>query len=178
MDRISSFPPLCGETPRILILGSMPGEASLHAGQYYAYPRNAFWPIIEALFGIAANTDYAQRCQALATHGVAVWDVLESCIRSGSLDAAIESSSIVPNDFLGFFERNPSINAIYFNGSMAEQSYRRYVLPELPEPFKGIECTRLPSTSPANASYSFDRKLTHWRRIADAIKADGSREAR
>ena len=177
MGRVASFPPLCGKTPRILILGSMPGEASLRAGRYYAYPRNAFWPIVEALFGIAADADYARRCDALTARGVAVWDVLESCVRRGSLDAAIDSASIVPNDFRGFFERHPSIGSIYFNGSMAEQSYRRYVLPELPAPFSGIERTRLPSTSPANASYSFDRKLAHWHGIKDALANHESREA-
>ena len=147
----------------------MPGEASLHAGQYYAYPRNAFWPIIEAMFGIAADADYAERCAALVKQGIAVWDVLESCIRNGSLDSAIDASSIVPNDFGGFFAQHPSIEAIYFNGAMAEQSYRRYVLPGLPVPLNEIANTRLPSTSPANASYSFARKLECWRVIADRL---------
>lgn len=150
----------------------MPGEASLRAGQYYAYPRNAFWPIIEELFGIAADADYAKRCAELVGHGIAVWDVLKSCTRSGSLDAAIDASSIVPNDFRDFFTRYPTIRAIYFNGTMAEQSYRRYVLPGLPEPFDGIAGMRLPSTSPANASYSFARKLEHWRVIAAEEHSD------
>ncbi len=152
----------------------MPGQASLRAGRYYAFPRNAFWPIIEVLFGIAADADYGRRCAALTQRGVAVWDVLKSCSRDGSLDAAIDAGSMVPNDFRAFFTRYPSIEAIYFNGAMAERAYRRYVLPELPEHLRAITASRLPSTSPANAAYSFARKLSHWRQIGELLSVSGS----
>ena len=103
MAEVCSFPPLCGPRARILILGSMPGRASLAAQQYYAHPRNAFWPIIEAALGIDRDLPYAQRCRQLIAKDIAVWDVLQSCFRPGSLDADIDPASIMPNDFATFF---------------------------------------------------------------------------
>jgi TDG/mug DNA glycosylase family protein len=167
MSRVHSFAPLCGSRPRILILGSMPGRASLLAQQYYAHPRNAFWPIIESLFGIDRSLDYPARCALLVERGVAVWDVLKTCTRTSSLDSDIDPDSIVANDFASFLGRHGSIRHLYFNGAMAEQSYRRHVLPALGSASAAIPRQRLPSTSPANASYSFDRKLALWRVIRE-----------
>lgn len=166
MSFIHSFPPIAGSDASILILGSMPGKASLQANQYYAHPRNAFWSIIEALFGIEKNLSYQTRCESLIQHQIAVWDVLKTCTRSSSLDSDIDESSIIPNDFQNFFSTHPKIQAVYFNGAMAEKTYLKRVLPVLPEVMANLATTRLPSTSPANASLNFQKKLEKWRVIS------------
>ncbi len=166
MSRVHSFAPLAAVDARVLVLGSMPGKASLEAGQYYAHPRNAFWPIIEALFGIGRDSAYAARCAALLGQRVAVWDVLKTCTRTSSLDSDIDESSIVPNDFPQFFARHPQVSAIFFNGSMAERTFRRHVASQLAPALTGLDAIRLPSTSPANASYSWEQKLAAWQVIA------------
>lgn len=143
----------------------MPGRASLLAQQYYAHPRNAFWPIMAALFGFDPALDYTARCAQLTRCGVALWDVLKTCTRRGSLDSAIEPASIIPNDLPALLSDNASIGHIFFNGAMAETSFRRHVLPGLSGRLGALPRTRLPSTSPANASYSFERKLAHWQVI-------------
>ncbi len=140
----------------------MPGEASLQAGQYYAHPRNHFWPILGALFGFDPAMPYARRMRALGEARVAVWDVLQSCERPGSLDSRIVRDSIEPNDFAALFARCRGIRRVCFNGAMAEESFRRHVLPTLDA--RALEFVRLPSTSPANASVSYARKLDAWRR--------------
>lgn len=159
--RLHAFPPLATPSATRLILGSMPGEASLHAQQYYAHPRNAFWPIMAALFGCAATAPYAARVQALHATGVAVWDVLQSCTRTGSLDTAIEPASMVANDFAAFFAAHPQITRVYFNGSKAESTFKRMVRPQLPA--LPLTYLRLPSTSPAHAALSYDKKLAAWK---------------
>ena len=144
----------------------MPGKASLRANQYYAHPRNAFWPIIDEIFGISKSLPYAQRCSALMRQRIAVWDVLKTCTRTSSLDSDIDQSSIVTNDLQTFFAEHPSIRAIYFNGAMAEKMFNRYVVPTLNGMAVDIPKIRLPSTSPANASYSYRQKLAHWWALA------------
>ena len=165
MTRIRSFPPIADEHARILILGSMPGKESLRAGQYYAHPRNAFWPIMGELAGAAPGLPYEQRTHKLKQAGIALWDVLASCTRRGSLDADIAPESIQPNDFATFFGAHPHIERVYFNGTMAEQSFRKHVLPHLPRPPLRME--RLPSTSPANASLRYEQKLEAWKTILE-----------
>ena len=159
MSYVQSFAPLAPAGARLLILGSMPGAASLAAGQYYAHPRNAFWPILGALCGFAATAPYAERVLALQAAGVAVWDVLQSCVRPGSLDTAIERSSEVPNDIAGLLSDQPGIRCIAFNGGTAEAAFRRHVPADV---VGGLRLLRLPSTSPANAAWSFERKLAAW----------------
>lgn len=162
MSNIDSFPPIANRDARLLILGSIPGVASLQAGQYYAHPRNQFWTILAELLNFAANSPYSERLEHLQQHGIAVWDVVKSCRRPGSLDAAIDKSTVVSNDFASFFAEYPGINRVYFNGASAEQTFRRLVLPKLPLP---PPLQRLPSTSPAHAAMSYQQKLAYWRRI-------------
>lgn len=168
MTEVFSFAPVARRDARVLILGSMPGAASLAAQQYYAHPRNAFWPIMAELTGFAADAPYARRLIALEDGGIALWDVLRSCFRPGSLDADIDERSIMPNDFAGFFRRHPHIVRVFFNGSKAEAAFRRHVQPTLAGVRSGLRYHRLPSTSPANASYSFAAKLAQWRVITAA----------
>ncbi|MFO7579776.1 MAG: DNA-deoxyinosine glycosylase [Nitrosomonas halophila] len=165
MARIHGFPPIESARAEILILGSMPSRASLAAGQYYAHRQNAFWRIMAELFGFAPDAPYPLRKQALQTAGIALWDVLHACERHGSLDANIIAASQVTNDFGTFFQTHPAIRHVYFNGSKAESAFKQLVLPAIPCP---ASMTRLPSTSPANASMTFHRKLAAWRTIADA----------
>ena len=163
MNRIQGFPPLTTASAHTLILGSMPGQASLQAGQYYAHPRNAFWPIISELLEIKSGASYAVRTRALKSAHVALWDVLKSCNRDGSLDAKIQPGSGNVNDFRRFLGGHRRIARIYFNGATAEIIFMRQVLPVLDG--AGISLTRLPSTSPAHAALSFAEKLAAWREI-------------
>lgn len=162
MTTVTSFAPIEPPSARILILGSMPGVASLAAGQYYAHPRNAFWPIMADLCGFSAELPYARRVAALKAAGVALWDVLQSCQRPGSLDAAIASGSRVPNDFRALFAAHPGIRLVAFNGAEAERSFNSLVLPQID--LSGIRRVRLPSTSPAHA-VPLERKLAVWREV-------------
>lgn len=166
MTRVRSFAPVADAGATRLILGSMPGEASLRAGQYYAHPRNQFWLILGELLGVDPGVPYADRLEALVTSGIALWDVLRSCRRPGSLDAAIDRDSIVPNDFAAFFTRHPQVRRVYFNGATAEACFRRLVLPQLPA--GSLVYERLPSTSPAHAALNYEQKLAAWRAVADA----------
>lgn len=166
--QVYSFPPISAPDATRLVLGSMPGKASLAAGQYYAHPRNHFWQVIETLFDLPAGSSYEARCAVLVEHRIALWDVLKACFRTSSLDSDIVEESIVPNDFAGFLARHPRIRAIYFNGAKAESVYLRYVRPTLPDALASIPLCRLPSTSPANASWTFRDKLERWRVITTA----------
>ena len=165
LSHIYSFPPLESPAARRLILGSMPGRASLSAQQYYAHPRNHFWHFMDLVLGVPEAAPYEERCRALVATDTAVWDVLKACTRSSSLDADIDESSIVANDFEAFLSAHPQVRCIYFNGAKAESVYRRYVLPGLPPPLAGIASQRLPSTSPANAGIPFGTKLRQWQLI-------------
>jgi len=165
---VCCFPPIAGADARVLILGTMPGQASLAAGQYYAHPRNAFWPIMGDLLGFSAQAGYAQRCQALRHRRVALWDVLASCHRRGSLDSNIRSDSLEVNDFAGFLARHPNVTAVCFNGGPAEQLFRRHVIragADLPP----LQYLRLPSTSPAHAARRFQQKLEAWRVLLELL---------
>ncbi len=165
MNPVTSFAPLSRPFAKLLVLGSMPGVASLTAQQYYAHPRNSFWPIMAHMAGFDAVDSYAVRVEALTRAGIAVWDVLQSCVRPGSLDSAIQAGTRVPNDFAAFFRSHPGIRLVCFNGAEAQQSFVRYVLPGLPA--ADLRYVRLPSTSPAHAM-AFDRKLAAWHAVMAA----------
>jgi len=161
---IQGFPPICRADAHTLILGSMPGRESLLQQRYYAHPRNSFWPIVTDLFGMTTQ-EYAQNAEMLGRQGIAVWDVLKACFRSSSLDSDIDDSSIVTNDFQGFFQAHPQVRKIFFNGAKAESVYLKQVIPGLaPEP-AAFPHSRLPSTSPANAGMNFEQKLEVWRAL-------------
>ena len=164
MADIRGFPPISGPGAVILILGSMPGRESLAQQRYYAHPRNAFWPIMCDLYNIK-ESGYAQRVEKLVQNKVAVWDVLQTCFRSSSLDSDIDNKSIVPNDFERFFAGQPHISHVYFNGAKAEAVYLNRVLPNLQGFASELLLHRLPSTSPAHASMSFEQKKHAWRVI-------------
>ncbi|MGA2500871.1 MAG: DNA-deoxyinosine glycosylase, partial [Tepidisphaeraceae bacterium] len=135
--------------------------ASLRQRQYYAHPQNAFWKIIGEILGCDPAGTYETRTAALSAGGIALWDVLKSCAREGSLDSDIDSGTIVPNDFPAFFATHPHIRKILFNGARAQALYLRHVRPLLaarPE----IPHIRLPSTSPANASIPLAEKVRAW----------------
>lgn len=157
---LQGFPPVVGDGARVLVLGSMPGQASLAAQEYYAYKQNAFWRIMGDLVGAKPELPYAQRLERLKSAGIALWDVMAACERQGSLDADIVASSIQANDFAGFFATYPGISRVFFNGASAETSFRRLVLPALAD--RGLHLTRLPSTSPAHAASSYADKLAAW----------------
>lgn len=140
----------------------MPGVASLDAQRYYAHPRNHFWPIMASLVGVDLALSYGQRVDTLTQSGIAVWDVLQSCVRLGSLDSAIQAGTRVPNDFAAFFNAHPKIRLVGFNGAEAEKSFKTHVLPDL-QTAAAVRFVRLPSTSPAHA-IGFEKKLAAWRK--------------
>lgn len=175
MSLLKSFPALIGPKPRALILGSMPGAASLAAGRYYAHPQNRFWPLMGTLVGADPRLEYPERCQRLMHAGIALWDVLACCEREGSLDSSIRDETAQANDFVTLFARCPTIRSVLFNGSKAESSFRRFVAARPGETglnVSAVNLRRLPSTSPANASQSAEYKLTAWR---EALQAAGIR---
>lgn len=154
------FDPIADSNAEILILGSMPGRESLAARQYYANRRNAFWRIMAELLGFDPGSSYETRVDKLKAARIALWDVLESCTRVGSLDSKIDANSMTVNDFPNFFRTHSKIRTVFFNGATAEAAYRRYVLPNVGT--VPLSYMRLPSTSPAHASLSYTQKLQAW----------------
>jgi len=159
MTLSQGFAPITRPDARILILGSMPGVASIEAVQYYAFKRNVFWKIMGDLFAAGPELDYQLRLQKLVINHIALWDVIETCHRPGSLDSAISESGMATNDFIGFFTQHPHITHVYFNGQKAASLYKKKVLPNLTSQLKYHV---LPSTSPAYASKSYAAKLEAW----------------
>jgi hypoxanthine-DNA glycosylase len=178
MAQVRSFPPIANAKARILILGSMPGKASLAAAQYYAHPQNLFWRILGEVTGADPTLSYAARARSLKSHSIALWDVLESCSREGSLDSAIEDATLRANDFASFYRAHPRIAQVFFNGAKAEACYRKHVLPLLADAAASPSYRRLPSTSPANASMSRAHKQRAWEqalKLASAERVRGDR---
>ena len=165
---LTGLAPAAAKDARVLVLGSMPGAASLAQQQYYAHPRNAFWPIMSRLLGMAPGLPYAQQLAALNRHGVALWDVIAYCQRQGSLDSAIRQEK--PNDFGQFFAAQHKIAVIAFNGGKAWSSFKRHVLPLAVVP-PHIKLLTLPSTSPAHASLNFEQKLKQWQQLSTFLSS-------
>jgi hypoxanthine-DNA glycosylase len=145
----TGFAPLAAPDARVLVLGTLPGPRSLAAHQYYAHPRNAFWPVFAGLLAPFPE-DYAGRVRALAGAGIAVWDVLAQAPRDGALDSRIERAAARANDFEAFYNAHPRIGALLFNGAEASKLYRRLVLPGLAAEWRGLVIEVLPSTSPTH----------------------------
>jgi len=177
MPRIASFPPVVPVAPRALVLGSMPGIASLRAGQYYAHPRNAFWPLMQSLFAVPASASYASRVAALGDAGIALWDVLAECERRGSLDSAIAPGSVAVNDIAGWLKDHPDLGVVALNGGTAARLFDRHVWPALGARRMTLHVLRLPSTSPAHAARSFAEKAEAWAALAAALPARGGARA-
>ena len=159
---VQGLPPIIGDDAHTLILGNMLSAMSVASQQYYGNPRNAFWRITGELFGFAADDPYDDRTAALVANGIAVWDVLKSCRRKGSLDSAVEPDSMVGNDFGGLFVAHPGIRRIFFNGAAAEKNFNRLVRVQPDLPYR-----RLPSTSPAQ-TMRYEDKLGAWREALTA----------
>ena len=165
--RLHGLAPLASPATRVLVLGSFPSVKSLQAQQYYGHPQNQFWPLMQTLWPQAPwpdDRDYAQRCQCLLTCGVGVWDVYAECERQGSLDSAIRNARL--NDFAALLARCPQLQAIAHNGG---ESFRhakavQIALDQAGLPHR-VTIHRLPSTSPANASWTFEQKLSAWRAV-------------
>lgn len=159
-----SFSPVVGPSPKLLILGSMPGLESLRKKQYYGHPQNQFWRLLGSAIGEPLDgLDYPGRVRALKRRGIALWDTIKACEREGSLDSEICDEE--PNS-VARLVRATGIRIIFLNGGRAYQVFVRHVVESLPS---GVEAIRLPSSSPAAASIPYPEKLRRWRRIADFI---------
>ncbi len=166
-DVLEGLPAVVDERTRLVVLGSFPGIASLKAQQYYGHPRNHFWPILSALLGAdLVSLPYSQRLPIVLDHGVGLWDVYASCVRAGSLDSAIREP--VLNDLASLTLRAPNLQAVAHNGGESARSKRTTRA-------LGVAVHQLPSTSPANASWSYARKLAAWQAVFDQCGLLGSR---
>ena len=157
MTRLQGLPPVLDTHTRVLVLGSFPGVASLRAQRYYGHPQNQFWKILGALWSqdLMAASD-PERIAAALAHGLGIWDVYASCEREGSLDTAIRKAEL--NDLASLRQRCPQLQAIAHNGG---ESFRHAKHTEA----LGVPVYKLPSTSPANASWSFERKRAAWAEV-------------
>ena len=163
MTRLQGLAPLVSPTTRVLVLGSFPGVRSLELQQYYAHPQNHFWPIARSLWPQApwpADGDYAARCACALAQGLGIWDVYASCERQGSLDAAIRQPQV--NDFARILALCPQLKLIAHNGGESFKHARHTQA-------LGVPVVKLPSTSPANASWSFERKKAAWGAALDGV---------
>ncbi|OQK17662.1 hypothetical protein AU255_07300 [Methyloprofundus sedimenti] len=174
MKQQTGFNLLGNNQARILILGSMPSVVSLQKQQYYAHPRNAFWRIMAALFNEDEPIVYHQAEQLLEVEGIAVWDVLKSCTRQGSLDSAIDKNSLEINDFASLFKQFTRIKYVFFNGGMAESLYKKHVYQALAIEFRSYSYTKLPSTSPAYAAMPYKDKLAAWAELKTISRVKAS----
>lgn len=154
-QRIQSFAPLLSTEPKVLILGTMPSVKSLEQQEYYGNKQNAFWKILFALFQHDFSTVYADRVALIQQNHLGLWDVLQSCERTGSLDAAIKAEQ--PNDIQQLIHDYPSIHTVVFSSQKAEQYFTKYI-----GMVEGIRTVTLPSPSGANARMSLEEKIAAW----------------
>lgn len=156
------FPPSIDKNCRTLILGSMPGIASLEKQEYYAHPQNRFWRLMARLLGEeSVPSAYEERLNMLLRHHIALWDSIGTCDRDGSLDSAIKNEQ--GNDFAALLKNYPSIRTICFNGGKAAQTFRRYNQPLLSQ--DDLTFHALPSTSPANARWRMEMLAAEWGKV-------------
>lgn len=153
--RIQSFPPLLSATPKVLILGTMPSVKSLEQQEYYGNRQNVFWKLLFAVFEEPLSTVYQSKVNLIQNHHLALWDVLQSCEREGSLDSAIKAE--YPNNIPQLLQDYPSIQLIVFSSQNAAKYFKKYIGIEV-----GIPMVTLPSPSGANARMTFDEKLKAW----------------
>ena len=164
MPRCESFPFAAERDARVLVVGSMPGIASLTAGQYYAHPRNAFWPIVFSLWQEEAPADYGERLAFLLSRRVALWDVARACEREGSLDTAMRA--VEYNDFDRLFSFAPGIRTVLCNGGTAHALFLRSKWAQV-----GLRIEKLPSTSPAY-TLPFEKKRAAWAILREAAEEE------
>jgi len=157
------FPPVVDANTRVLVLGSLPGEASLAVSQYYGNPRNAFWRLIEGVIDAPlVPLAYEERLATLRTHGVGLWDVIAEATRAGSLDAAIRDPAA--NDLLALIETLPALRCVAFNGGTAAKLGARLVGDR-------VATLALPSSSPAHAAMTFAEKAKAWSALRPYLSA-------
>jgi hypoxanthine-DNA glycosylase len=157
-----SFPPITDERARVLVLGTLPGEESLRRGEYYAHPRNLFWPIIFALFDTTPATDYAERLAFVTAQRIALWDVCELGEREASADSTIRRER--PNAIDRLLDAHPLIRAVAFNGNGAQRLYGRHFARRA-----DLAYLALPSTSPAHARLDFAAKRARWTALREVL---------
>ncbi len=158
---LQGLSPVIDNRTRLVVLGSFPSVASLQAGEYYAHPRNQFWPVLSAIWGVDLRAlPYRERLREALQHGLGIWDVYAHCRREGSLDSAIQDAEF--NDLAGLKRLAPQLQAVAHNGGESARAMRftRTL---------GVQVLRLPSTSPANAAWSFERKLAAWREAFNTV---------
>jgi len=158
------FDPIADGRSRILVLGSFPSIKSFEEGFYYAHPRNQFWPIIEALFGVSLP-DSEHRKRFALQQGIALWDTYASLVRSENNSSDANLTGLQPNDIEGFLQQHPSIVHMFCTGRKAYDGCRKHF------PSLSVPCTLLPSTSPAYAAMPFEQKLDAYRRIKEILDA-------
>lgn len=161
--KLEGFAPIAAVNAEILILGSMPGAKSIADSEYYAHPYNAFWFIITKLFNLNSSLSYQQKIKLLIENKIALWDVLQSCQRKGSLDSNIRAAEV--NDFVSFFETHKAVRKVCFNGQKAAQLFQQYVQKPLNSLLPRLEYHVLPSTSPAMAKLSREDKFAVWQKV-------------
>lgn len=160
---ITGLPPIVGQDPKVSILGSMPGERSLRLQQYYANPGNSFWFIWGEICGAKPELPYAERAMRLAQAGIALWDVLKHCERTGSLDNHILSNTEIPNEFTDFLQLHSTIELICFNGQKAAKLFTKWAIPTFSRDLqRTVSLKALPSTSPANTTQTKVEKTELW----------------
>ena len=163
--KIQSFPSISDSNAKILILGTIPGAQSLALSEYYGNRRNHFWQLLFTIFNEPYCTDYQAKKNVILKNHIALWDVLQACEREGSLDSAILKE--IPNDFKDFLKAHPHITHIFFNGQQAAKFFKKYATIE-----NHYTLVTLPSTSPANAGFSFERKLVAWEKLVGLTQPD------
>lgn len=153
--------PVWNDDSKVLILGSFPSVKSRETMFFYGHPQNRFWRVLSAVLNVETPQTIDEKKALLIARKIAIWDVIASCEIRGSADSSIRN--VVPND-IGMIIEHSKIQRVFVNGGTAAQLYNRYLLPTV-----GVTATKLPSTSPANAAWSFERLCTEWRSVADEL---------